>query len=164
MNKSSYEYIVLGCGGIGSGAAYWLARRAGSEVLGLEQFALSHPYGGSQDHSRIIRLTYHHADYTRLTPLSYAAWAVLEKESAVHVITRTGSVELALKYGSHQQDIETYAAAMNAAGIPYERIDGDEVMRRWPQFRLDQEVDALIQADTGIADANKGNAAHVALA
>ena len=87
MNKSSYEYIVLGCGGIGSGAAYWLARRAGSEVLGLEQFALSHPYGGSQDHSRIIRLTYHHADYTRLTPQSYAAWAVLEKESAVPVIT-----------------------------------------------------------------------------
>jgi len=164
MNKSSYEYIVLGCGGIGSGAAYWLARRAGSEVLALEQFALSHPYGGSQDHSRIIRLTYHHADYTRLTPQSYAAWAVLEKESAVQVITRTGSVELALKYGSHQRDVETYASAMDAAGIPYERIDGDEVMRRWPQFRLEQEVDALIQVDTGIADANRGNAAHVALA
>ena len=89
---------------------------------------------------------------------------MLEKESAVQVITRTGSVELALKYGSHQRDIETYAAAMDAAGIPYERIDGDEVMRRWPQFRLEQEVDALIQADTGIADANRGNAAHVALA
>src|SRR5262245_3824077 len=164
MNKSNFEYIVLGCGGIGSGAVYWLARRAGSEVLGLEHFALSHPYGVSQDRSRIIRLTYHHADYTRLTPQSYAAWAVVEKESAVQVITRTGSVELALRYGSHQRDIETYASAMDAAAIPYQRIDGDEVMRRWPQFRLDQEVDALIQPDTGIADANRGNAAHVALA
>lgn len=46
--KTNYEYIVLGCGGIGSGAAYWLARRAGSEVLGLEQFTLGHDHGGSQ--------------------------------------------------------------------------------------------------------------------
>jgi hypothetical protein len=43
MNKSSYEYIVLGCGGIGSGAA--LAAGGRERVLGLEQFALSHPYG-----------------------------------------------------------------------------------------------------------------------
>ena len=164
MTKANYEVVVLGCGGIGSGAAYWLARRAGSEVLGLEQAALSHPHGGSQDHSRIIRLTYHHQDYTRLTPHAYTAWAVLEQESAVPVVTRTGSVELALKYGPHQQDIETYASAMDAAGIAYERVDGDEVVRRWPQFRLNEEVDGLIQPDTGIADANKGNAAHVALA
>ena len=24
-----YEYIVVGCGGIGSGALYWLSKRAG---------------------------------------------------------------------------------------------------------------------------------------
>jgi len=114
MKKANYEVVVLGCGGIGSGAAYWLARRAGSEVLGLEQAALSHPHGGSQDHSRIIRLTYHHQDYTRLTPHAYTAWAVLEQESAVPVVTRTGSVELALKYGPHQRDIEAYASAMDA--------------------------------------------------
>jgi len=38
---------------------------------------------------------------------------------------------------------------------PYERVDGAEVMRRWPQMRFDEQVDALIQADTGIAEANK---------
>jgi sarcosine oxidase len=31
--KTTYEYIVLGCGGIGSATAYWLSRRAGAEVL-----------------------------------------------------------------------------------------------------------------------------------
>ena len=25
-----YEYVVIGCGGIGSAAVYWLARRAGT--------------------------------------------------------------------------------------------------------------------------------------
>jgi glycine/D-amino acid oxidase-like deaminating enzyme len=34
-----YDAIVLGLGGIGSGAAYWLAKR-GARVLGLEQFSL----------------------------------------------------------------------------------------------------------------------------
>ena len=162
--KTEFQYIVLGCGGIGSGAAYWLARRAGPEVLALEQYALSHPHGGSQDHSRIIRLTYHHADYTRLTPETYKAWATVEDESAVRIVTKTGSVEFARKDGPHQQDIEVYASAMDAARIPYERVDGEEVMRRWPQFRFDYPLDALIQDDTGIADAYKGNAAHVGLA
>lgn len=162
--KTTYEYIVLGCGGIGSGTAYWLARHAGVEVLGLEQFELGHHHGGSQDHSRIIRLTYHHADYTRLTPHTYAAWATLEEESAVQIVTKTGSVELALADSPHRREIDIYAAAMDVAHIPYERIDGPEVMRRYPQFSLEQEVDALIQADTGIADAAKGNAAHVATA
>jgi len=162
--KTDYQYIVLGCGGIGSAAAYRLARRAGGEVLGLEQFELGHVHGGSQDHSRIIRLTYHHADYTRLTPHTYKAWAKLEAESAVRVVTKTGGIELALKDGASRQDIDMYAGSMDAAGIPYERIGGDEVMRRFPQFRLDEEVDALWQADTGIADAAKGNAAHIGMA
>lgn len=162
--KTTYDYIVLGCGGIGSATAYWLARRAGAEVLGLEQFELGHIHGGSQDHSRIIRLTYHHEDYTRLTPHTYTAWATLEEESAVKVVTKTGSIELALQDGLYQKDIELYARAMDAAGIPYERIKGDEVMRRFPQFKLTQEVDALWQADTGIADAIKGNAAHLGMA
>lgn len=162
--KTHYEYIVLGCGGLGSGAAYWLARRVGAEVLGLEQFTLGHHNGGSQDHSRIIRLTYHHADYTRLTPHTYTAWATLEEESGVQVVHKTGSIEMALKGGAYQKDIDNYAGAMDAANIPYERISADEVMKRYPQFTLNVPVDALWQADTGLADAAKGNAAHVATA
>lgn len=162
--RTNYDYIILGCGGIGSGTAYWLSRRAGADVLGLEQFELGHVHGGSQDHSRIIRLTYHHENYTRLTPHTYTAWATVEAESAVNIITQTGSIEMTLKDGPHQKDIDLYAAAMDAADIPYERIDGDEVMRRYPQFTLNEPVDALWQAQTGIADAAKGNAAHIGLA
>lgn len=73
--KTEFEHIVLGLGGIGSGAVYWLARRAGAEVLGLEQFELDHVRGGSQDHSRIIRHSYHTPQYVGLTKHAYAAWA-----------------------------------------------------------------------------------------
>ena len=40
--RQVYEVIVIGCGGIGSAAAYWLARRIGEGVLAIEQFALEH--------------------------------------------------------------------------------------------------------------------------
>ncbi|MCB0035040.1 MAG: FAD-dependent oxidoreductase [Anaerolineales bacterium] len=162
--RTNFDYIVLGCGGIGSGAAYWLAKHAGADVLGLEQFNLGHHNGGSQDYSRIIRLTYHDAKYTALTPHTYSAWETLERESAVRVVTNTGSVEMALKGGAHQQDIDQYAAAMDAADIPYERINGEELMSRYPQFKFEQELDVLIQDKTGIADPHKGNAAHIGMA
>jgi sarcosine oxidase len=164
MKRTNYEYIVLGCGGLGSGALYWLARRAGGDVLGLEQFKLFHPHGGSQDHSRIIRLTYDKAIYTRLTAHTYTAWATLEDESAVRVVTKTGGIQMTPADRTHRRPLTEYSEAMHAAGIDYEWIGADEVMRRWPQFHLKEEVFGLYQSETGIADPNKGNAAHIGMA
>jgi sarcosine oxidase len=59
-----FRFVVVGCGGIGSAAAYWLARECGGEVLALEQFRLGHDQGASEDHSRIIRHAYHSRVYT----------------------------------------------------------------------------------------------------
>jgi sarcosine oxidase len=165
MTKRQYETIVLGCGGIGSAAAYWLSRRAGSEVLGLEQFELFHSRGGSQDHSRIIRLTYNADEYTRLTPHSYMAWSVVEEESAVKIVHKTGGLTMALKHDqTYQPLIDDYARSMASLGIPFDRISADEVMKRFPQWHLDEEVDALYQPEMGLVDAIHGNAAHVGLA
>ena len=69
--KRDYEFIVLGLGGLGSGAAYWLSRAAGADVLGIEQFELGHSRGESQDHSRIIRLSYHTPGYVELAKRAY---------------------------------------------------------------------------------------------
>lgn len=161
--KTTYEFIVLGCGGIGSAAAYWLSRRAGAEVLALEQFALGHDRGESQDHSRIVRLAYHAPAYTALTRHTFAAWRELEEESGLQLVLRTGGLDLELvadapRYLSH------YAGAMEAAAIPFERLDASQVMARWPQFTLDAAVQALYQPDAGLVDARRANAAHVALA
>ena len=162
--KRNYEIIVLGCGGLGSAALYWLARRAGSEVLGLEQYRLGHDNGASQDHSRIIRLSYRSAEYTRLTPHTFIAWGTLEAESGVKVVTKTGGLVVALKSNPYAIAIPEYMQAMDEMGIPYERLDGVEVVKRFPQFRFDEEVDCLYQSETGIADAIKGNAAHIGMA
>ncbi len=162
--KTNYDYIVIGCGGIGSAAAYWLARRAGQEVLGLEQFEIGHTKGGSQDHSRIIRLTYDSDEYTRLTPHSYTAWGTVEDESGQKIVHKTGGLTMATKDGPHQHHIDNYANSMTNCAIPFERLNADEVMKRYPQWTFDEEVDALYQADMGLADAIKGNGSHLALA
>lgn len=162
--KTHFDYIVLGCGGIGSAALYWLAKRAGADVLGIEQFPLFHDNGGSQDYSRIIRLAYHQEKYARLTPFAYQAWATLEAESGVAPVTKTGGVQIAYQDRPYRQIVEDYAVAMDRAAIPYERLDADELRDRFPQFRPQGEVVALYQEQTGIVDPSRGNATHLSLA
>ena len=60
--------------------------------------------------------------------------------------------------------LSDYTTAMTAEGVPYEHLDGVQIMRRWPQWRLGDEHHGLYQADSGIADPNRGNAAHQRLA
>lgn len=162
--KTTYEYIVIGCGGIGSGAVYWLARKAGKEVLGLEQFRLGHDNGGSQDHSRIIRLSYHTPDYTALTPHTYAAWGEVEQESGVQLVYKTGGLDLGPSDDAAMERILSYARAMTEAGIPYEQLSAKEVMERYPQWQLDPDMIGLYQEDSGLVDPRKANQAHIALA
>jgi sarcosine oxidase len=154
MTKTEYEYIVLGCGGIGSGATYWLSRRAGKDVLGLEQFELGHHKGGSQDYSRIIRLVGYGSEHTPLTPHTYKTWGTVEEESALQIVRKTGGVFWWAKDAParSREYMNRTITAMDDAGIPYDLVDGDEVMRRYPQFRVDKDIDAVIQDDTGLVD------------
>ncbi len=154
--------IVLGLGGIGSGAVYWLSRRLGSEVVGIEQFPLGHDRGGSEDHSRIIRLSYHTPDYVELAKRAYAAWDEVERDGGEPVVLRTGGIDLAPPGASI--GLDDYRSSMTAAGVPFEELDAAEIMRRWPQWRLPEDVTALYQEQSGIAMASRANAAHRALA
>ena len=159
--KRAYEYVVVGVGGLGSAAAYRLAREAGTEVLALEQFKLGHDNGASQDHSRIIRLSYHDPAYTALTPHTYTAWAEVEEASGVQLVVKTGGLDIA---PASCDAADRYGAAMTAAGIPFEELDAAEAMKRYPQWKLDGDERVLFQADSGLVDAGKAIAAQVALA
>jgi sarcosine oxidase len=161
--RTTYEYIVVGCGGIGSAAAYWLSRQAGDQVLALEHFHLGHDRGGSEDHSRIIRLSYHAPEYTTLTPHTYEAWSKVEEESGTQLVFKTGGLDLE-PVDDGPRFINQYAVAMREASIPYEELSAQEVMERFPQFRLDENVRGVYQEDAGLVDAGRANATHVALA
>jgi sarcosine oxidase len=161
MDGNDADVIVLGLGGIGSAAAYWLSMR-GARVIGLEQFELGHDRGESQDHSRIIRLSYHDPRYVRLAQATYDSWAEVERESGDRLVIRTGGLDLYPAGGMIEQD--AYTSAMDACGVSYERWDADETMRRYPQFTLDEDVETIFQEQSGIAAAARANAAHQRLA
>jgi sarcosine oxidase len=156
--KRDFEYIVLGLGGFGSAAAYWLSRRAGKEVLGLEQFELGHVRGESQDHSRIIRLSYHTPKYVELAKHAYTAWQEVERDSGEQLILKTGGLDFAPRVSAIP--LANYSGSMEEAGVTYETLDADEIMRRWPPFRLTPDIQGLYQPESGIAMAARGNAAH----
>src|SRR4051794_18770217 len=160
--KRNYEYIVLGLGGFGSAAAYWLARRAGRDVLGLEQFEIGHVRGESQDHSRIIRLSYHTPEYVELAKHAYRAWAEVEQDAGEQLVLKTGGLDFAPRESAIP--LTSYSDSMIAAGVPFERLDAPEIRRRWPQFTVTDDIHGLFQPESGIAMAARGNAAHLRMA
>jgi sarcosine oxidase len=160
--RRDYRYIVVGLGGLGSGAAYWLSRRAGADVLGIEQFELGHVRGESQDHSRIIRLSYHTVPYVQLAKRAYDSWARLGADANEQVVLKTGGLDVAPRDAAI--DLRTYTDSLTACGVPFEALDAAEIMRRWPQWRLGDQHHGIYQSESGIAMAARANAAHQRMA
>jgi sarcosine oxidase len=152
-----YDVIVLGLGGIGSAAAYWLAKR-GVRVLGLEQFELGHARGASHDHSRIIRYSYFSPVYVRLAKEAYAAWESLERDAGERVVFKTGGLDVRPRDGAIP--LEPYANSLRACGVPFELLDAAEIRKRWPAWNIDDGIHGLFQPDGGIVAAARATAAH----
>jgi len=160
-----YQVIVIGCGAIGAATAYWLSRRLGGDaVLALEQYQLGHGHGASEDHSRVIRHAYTRTDYTTLTPAAYQSWNVIERETSLRLVHRTGGLIIAERRSAGIEYLEATAAAMAASGLPFELLSGVQVNQRWPQWRLGSQHTALYDPETGILDIRQATAAHLALA
>jgi sarcosine oxidase len=159
---TDYRLIVLGQGGIGSAASYWASRRHDVTVLGIEQYPFGHLNGASEDHSRIIRLSYHTPEYVALAKEAYQTWESLQADSGTQVVLKTGGLDLAPVDAAI--GLDTYRDAMTSAGVQFEELSASELMSEWPQWRLTDDVTALFQAESGIAMASIANATHRAMA
>src|SRR5262249_54952879 len=146
MSDGSYDVIVVGLGGMGSAAAFELARR-GRRVLGLEQFAFAHDQGSSHGHTRIIRKAYYeHPDYVPLVCRAYERWYDLEQRTGRHLLTecprlsmgRAGSPMLAGVLASSQQH-----------SLPVESLSADELRRRYPAFRFGDDYRGVLEPSAG---------------
>lgn len=157
----AYDAIVVGLGGMGSATLYHLARR-GLRVLGLEKFDRLHEYGSSHGLTRIIRLAYfEHPGYVPLLRRAYELWRELETEAGERLLHITGSVD-AGRAGS--RIFEGALRASRAHGLSHEVMDGSELGRRFPGYRLPKEFRCLYQPDGGVLLPERCNAAHATLA
>ena len=155
-----FDAIVVGAGGVGSAAAYYLAK-AGQRVLLLEQFEINHRKGSSYGHSRVIRYTYDSPIYVELMRAAYPLWFSLQAEAQEQLYVKTGGLD----FGS--PDIDTFQAlqvSMDAANLDYEYLSRGEIYKRYPQFALKEGMAGLFHADSGLLRASRCVLAHLRLA
>lgn len=161
---TGYSHIVIGAGAIGSAAAYRLSQRPGVRVLVIEQFDLINTLGSSGDHSRIIRHSYHDSAYTRLTRAMFASWREIEERSGLEIYRKTGGLDVAVNEPEAHRELDGYRRALDDEGIAYENLNADELRRRYPQWRIDDDMTGMYQEAGGLIDIRRSVSAHTSLA
>jgi sarcosine oxidase len=151
---------VIGVGGAGSAACYHLAR-AGTDVVGFEQFAVGHARGSSHGESRIIRYTYPDRLYTAMMADAYRLWADVEAEAGEELFVRCGG----LYFGPEgHAEMAAVGDSLDAVGLPYETLDPAEVAARHPALCLAPGEYAYFQPESGFLRASRCVLAHARLA
>jgi sarcosine oxidase len=146
VHATRYNTIVIGMGGMGSAAAYHLARR-GQRVLGLEQYDVPHDQGSSHGYTRIIRMAYYeHPSYVMLLRRAYELWREIEERSGEQLLHITGSID------AGAADSWVFKGALQAAmehELEHEVLTGLEMAEQFPGYRLPPELLGLWQPDGG---------------
>jgi sarcosine oxidase len=157
----SYDVIVIGLGGMGSSAAYHLARR-GQRVLGLEKFTPAHDKGSSHGGSRIIRQSYFEDPaYVPLLLRAYELWEDLARDSGQEVYRITGGLFLG------PSECLTVAGSLRASlqwSLPHEVLDAAQIRTRFPNFTPQPDDVGLYEPKAGFARPEMTVAAHLDLA
>lgn len=158
MPRPDLRHVVVGCGGLGSAAAYWLARALGDRVLALERGALD----GGRERPRVVAYAQHRDADAALAREAYATWRDVERVSGQTLVAETGG--LIIEEAGTPRSLGGHAAVADRHDVDFELLDARAVQRRWPQFRLAGTEEALYQRRTGVVDAARADATHRALA
>jgi glycine/D-amino acid oxidase-like deaminating enzyme len=144
--------IVIGAGAFGTWTARWLLRR-GALVTLVDQYGPGNSLSSSGDESRVTRSA-HGADelYPAWQRRSLDQWLSLDPA----LFVRTGVLWLARRDDGFEADA---LATLGRLDIPVERLDRDELARRWPQLRSDDLGWALYEPEAGVLMARRAVAA-----
>jgi sarcosine oxidase len=161
MTSQSYDVIVAGVGAMGSAACWHLAQR-GLRVLGLERFDLGHAMGSSHGLSRIIRLAYFEGShYVPIVRRAHELWRETGDAAGMQLLHVTGSIDLAREGAGN---VEASLQSCLDHGLAHEVLNGAEIARRFPAFKLPKDHIGLWQPDGGFVASEKAIYAHVGLA
>ncbi len=156
-----YDVIVAGVGGMGSAACYHLAAR-GLRVLGLERHDIPNAVGSSHGQTRIIRLAYaEDPAYVPLLRRAYALWREMGERADERLLYTTGGIDAGPE-GSGL--FEGSLASCLEHDIRHTLLDGAEVNRRFPGYRLPEDHLCLFQPDAGFVLPERSVVVHVTAA
>lgn len=159
--RPSFDAIVVGLGGMGSAAAYHLARR-GARVLGLDRLPAPHDQGSSHGRSRIIRQAYFEGPiYVPLVQRAWSLWEELERESGRRLLEPTGG----LMIGREGSSVVAGAlVSARALGLPHELLSTEDLRGRYPQLAAPDGTVAVWEDRAGVLDPEACIEAHLAAA
>jgi len=159
MNR--YDTIVVGLGGMGSAAAFHVARR-GKRVVGLEQFTLAHDRGSSHGRSRVTRQAYfENPAYVPLLGRANELWTELQRDSGKRLMEITGGLMLGPPDGGV---VKGTLASARTHGLPHEVLEAAEVRRRFPAFSVGDDKIGVLDKVAGVLFPEDCIRAHAAAA
>ncbi len=140
MPSPEFDVIVVGLGVMGGSIAGRLAR-CGRRVLGLDRHRPPHVHGSSHGHTRATREVYGDDDrYVPLVQRTNQIWRQLQDATGNRLLINTGILLMGAPKSPLIRDSE---AAAQRHGIASERVDREQISRRWPQFRTGPDMCGL---------------------
>lgn len=160
MHRMTYDIAVIGAGVFGAWTAYQL-RLAGASVLLIDAYGPGNSRASSGGESRIIRLGYGPDEiYSRSTQRSFILWQQLF-EKTDNLFRKTGVLWLARE---HDPYCEATLATLQRVNANYEKLDHDELARRFPQLDVGPTSWGILEPDSGVLMARQAVQAVVAQA
>lgn len=142
----TYDTIVIGTGGVGSSAAFHLAKR-GMKVLGLDRFPGGHDRGSSHGQTRIIRKAYfEHPNYVPLLNRAYELWRELEERAGEQLYHQVGLIEIGPPDGIVVPGV---LASAKLHGLSVDELSSEEANSRFPGFAIPRDSVAVFERDAG---------------
>lgn len=152
---------MLGVGGVGSAALYYLASR-GLRVLGLDRFPPGHDRGSSHGQTRVIRKAYfEHPSYVPLLQRAYDNWNHLEDVSQQELLSMVGLLEVGPEDGELICGVRRAAEQYN---LPLHSVSAKDVSDRFPGFCIPSDSVAVFEPDGGFLSVEKCIKTYVDLA
>jgi sarcosine oxidase len=157
-----YDVAVVGAGVFGAWTAYQL-RLQGAAVLLLDAYGPGNSRASSGGESRIIRLGYGPDEiYSRSAQRSLGVWQQLfESVGQPDLFQKTGVLWLA-----HERDAycEATLATLQRVGARCEKLDHENLIRKFPQLTLGAVTWGIIEPDAGVLLARRAVQAVVSKA
>lgn len=141
----NYDVVVVGAGVFGAWTAYQL-RLSGASVLLLDAYGPGNSRASSGGETRIIRLGYGPDEiYSRSAQRSIVLWQQLFEKTG-KLFQKTGVLWLARDNDSY---CEATLATLQRIEANYERLDREELARRFPQLALGPIAWGILEPDSG---------------
>src|SRR6185436_18883408 len=151
MQRMTYDVAVIGAGVFGAWTAYKL-RLTGASVLLIDAYGPGNSRASSGGESRMIRLGYGPDEiYSRSSQRSLLLWQQLF-EKTDNLFRKTGILWLARERDPY---CEATLATLQRLNANYEKLDGDELGRRFPQLDVGPISWGILEPDSGVLMARR---------